>query len=63
MDYRPFVTGGGTGSDVGGDGTAVIATDNRYIKLKNQQGEWCYIYPNTAQTGIIVHETEPTALP
>ena len=61
MNYTSYSSGGG--SNVGGDGTAIIATDNRYIKLKNQDGEWCYFYPNTAQTGAVVHSIEPPALP
>ncbi|MBU0763817.1 MAG: hypothetical protein KJ607_03165 [Bacteroidetes bacterium] len=38
-------------------GVLYPVTDTNIIKLKNLEGEWCKIYPNTSQNGIVVKST------
>ncbi|MEZ5935825.1 MAG: hypothetical protein R3F54_28730 [Alphaproteobacteria bacterium] len=43
----------------GAIGRGTTDTDVVYLRLKNADGEACFIYPNATQDGIVVQATRP----
>jgi hypothetical protein len=39
-----------------------IPADSRYIKIKNRNGDYGYIYPNISRNGTVCKATEPAEL-
>lgn len=49
----------GDGNLVAEIGRGTTDTDITFLLLKNADGESAYIFPNAAQTGIVVQATKP----